>query len=415
MGLTVNTPHQEQGSGPLWRNCDFMVLRAGQTVSIVGSGVSGLAFPLLVLALTHSTAQAGIVSFCGIVPGVLLALPAGALVDRWNRKRVMILCDAGRALALGSVALALAFGRLSVVLLSVVALAESSLAVFFGLAESAAVPRVVPKEQLTEAVSVNQATGEGASLIGPSLSGVLYSLGQLLPFVVDSISYGISVLSLIFIKTEFQEERPPTTRDLRSEVLEGLHWAWSQPFIRVSAFLIAGLNFLAAATTLTVIVLAKHLNASPATIGLIFALFSAGGLLGSITAPWVRRRLGFSEVLVGVMWGFAVLWPLYALAPNALLLGLIGAAMGTTGATWNVIALSYLLGVIPDALQGRVRGAIQLFSRSAAPLGAIASGILLQTIGPVATVLAFSLVALALAMTATLNGSVRNAPPLTQT
>ncbi len=411
----VNPPAQPQGNGPLWRNRDFMLLRAGQTVSIVGSGVSGLAFPLLVLALARSTAQAGIVSFCGIVPGVLLALPAGALVDRWNRKRVMALCDAGRALALGSIALALAFGHLSVVLLTVVALSESSLAVFFGLAESAAIPCVVSKDQLTEAVSINQATGEGASLIGPSLSGVLYSLGQVLPFVVDSISYGISVLSLVFIKTEFQEERPPTARDLRSEVLEGLRWAWSQPFIRVSAFLIAGLNFLAGATTLTVIVLAKHLNASPATIGLIFALFSAGGLIGSITAPWVRRWLRFSDVLVGVMWGFAVLWPLYALAPNALLLGLIGAAMGATGATWNVIALSYLLGVIPDALQGRVRGAIQLFSRSGAPLGAIASGTLLQVIGPVSTVLVLSLVALTLALTATLNGNVRNATPLTWT
>jgi len=115
------------------------------------------------------------------------------------------------------------------------------------------------------------------------------------------------------------------------------------------------------------------------------------------------------------MWGFAVLWPLYALAPNALLLGLIGAAMGATGATWNVIALSYLLGVIPDALQGRVRGAIQLFSRSGAPLGAIASGTLLQVIGPVSTVLVLSLVALTLALTATLNGNVRNATPLTWT
>lgn len=350
-----------------------------------------------------------------MVPGFLLALPAGALVDRWNRKRTMILCDSGRTLALGSVALALTLGHLTVLLLTVMVLVESSLAVFFGLAESAAVPRVVPMKQLAEAVSINQASGEAAGLIGPSLSGLLYSLGQVLPFLVDAVSYGISVFSLVFIKTEFQEERSPAGRNLRVEVLEGIRWAWSQPFIRVSAFLIAGLNFLAAATTLTLIVLAKHLHASPAAIGLIFALFSAGGLLGSITAGWLRRRLGFTDILIGMMWGFAILWPLYALAPNAFLLGVVGAATGAIGATWNVVALGYLLGVIPDPLQGRVRGAIQLFSRSAAPLGAIASGMFVQTIGSVATVLAFSLVALALALTATLNVNVRNAPPLART
>ncbi|PZS01348.1 MAG: MFS transporter, partial [Chloroflexi bacterium] len=249
-----------------------------------------------------------------MVPGFLLALPAGALVDRWNRKRTMILCDSGRTLALGSVALALTLGHLTVLLLTVMVLVESSLAVFFGLAESAAVPRVVPMKQLAEAVSINQASGEAAGLIGPSLSGLLYSLGQVLPFLVDAVSYGISVFSLVFIKTEFQEERSPAGRNLRVEVLEGIRWAWSQPFIRVSAFLIAGLNFLAAATTLTLIVLAKHLHASPAAIGLIFALFSAGGLLGSITAGWLRRRLGFTDILIGMMWGFAILWPLYALA-----------------------------------------------------------------------------------------------------
>src|SRR5713226_7012055 len=106
---------------------------------------------------------------------------------------------------------------------------------------------------------------------------------EVLPFVVDAVSYGISVMSLVFIETEFQEERAPMSQNVRVEVLEGLHWVWLQPFIRVSAFLIGGLNFLAAATTLTVIVLAKHLHASPASIGLIFASFSVGGLLGSIT------------------------------------------------------------------------------------------------------------------------------------
>lgn len=91
----------------LWRNPDYVLLWAGQTISTAGSNMTGLAFPLLVLALTHSPAQAGIVEALAAVPYVVLSLPAGALVDRWNRKRTMIVCDLGRAVALGSIPLAM--------------------------------------------------------------------------------------------------------------------------------------------------------------------------------------------------------------------------------------------------------------------------------------------------------------------
>jgi MFS family permease len=108
---------------------------------------------LLVLALTHSPAKAGIVGFAQSLPYMLFYLPAGALVDRWNRKRVMLIADAGRALALGSLALVLAFGSLTLAQIVVVAFVEGSLFVFFSLAESAALRQIVPKEQLPTAVA----------------------------------------------------------------------------------------------------------------------------------------------------------------------------------------------------------------------------------------------------------------------
>src|SRR6266516_6961672 len=86
---------------PLWRNRDYVLLWSGQMISSVGTRVSMLAFPLLVLAINHSPAQAGLIGAMRALPYALLILPAGALVDRWNRKRVMILCDIGRAIALG--------------------------------------------------------------------------------------------------------------------------------------------------------------------------------------------------------------------------------------------------------------------------------------------------------------------------
>src|SRR5947209_3562825 len=115
----------------LWRNRDYVLLWSGQIVSAIGSQVSGLAFPLLVLALTGSAAQAGFVGAVRMLPYLFLSLPVGALIDRWNRKRVMILCDIGRTLAIASIPLAMAINHLTLVQLYLVSLIEGTLYVFF--------------------------------------------------------------------------------------------------------------------------------------------------------------------------------------------------------------------------------------------------------------------------------------------
>src|SRR5512146_485621 len=120
-----------QRSVSLWRNRDFLLLWGGQMVSDVGSSVSGFAYPLLMLAITRSPAQAGFLSAVRLLAYVLFVLPAGVLVDRLNRKRVMVVCDGGRALALGSVFLALALGHLTVAQLYVVGFVEVMLEAFF--------------------------------------------------------------------------------------------------------------------------------------------------------------------------------------------------------------------------------------------------------------------------------------------
>src|SRR5438477_4944288 len=124
----------------LWRNLNFLLLVSGQGVSSVGSQISLVAFPLLILALTHSPALTGLMTALRGLPFALLCLPAGALVDRWDRKRVMILCDAGRAIALGSIPVALALGHLTFLQLALVSVIEGTFFVFFNLAETACIP-----------------------------------------------------------------------------------------------------------------------------------------------------------------------------------------------------------------------------------------------------------------------------------
>ncbi len=153
---------------PLWRNRDYILLWLGQTISVVGTQVSQLAFPLLVLALTQSPAQAGFVAAARSVPWLVFALPAGALVDRWDRKRTMLLCSAGSALALGSIVAAYALGALTITQIVAVSFIEGTLSLVFGLAETSALPQVVSRAQLPTAVAQQQAQYAVGSLVLPA-------------------------------------------------------------------------------------------------------------------------------------------------------------------------------------------------------------------------------------------------------
>src|SRR5947199_8340922 len=239
-----------------------MLLWSGQIVSNIGTQVSQLAFPLLILALTQSPAQPGFAGALRALPYLIFSLPAGALIDRWDRKRVMIFCDTGRALSMASIPFALAIGQLTVLQLFIVSAIEGTLYVFFNIAEAACLPRVVPKEQLPAATAQNMATDGITALIGPPLGGALYTAGKFLPFIADAFSYAVAVVSLFFIMLTFQKERVAAPRKLWVEIQEGLAWLWHHPLIRFIAILTGGWNLITAGFTLIIIVLAQQQHAS---------------------------------------------------------------------------------------------------------------------------------------------------------
>lgn len=398
----------------LWLNRDYMLLWSGQVVSNVGTQVSTLAFPLLILAVTGSPAQAGFVGALRALPYVIFSLPAGALLDRWDRKRTMILCDTGRALSLASIPVALATGHLTIIQLYLVSLIEGTLFVFFNIAEAACLPRVVPKEQLPAATAQNMATDGVTTLIGPSLGGALYTAGRLLPFLADAISYAVSVCSLFFIKTKFQKERVAARRSLWIEIREGLAWLWHHPLIRFMAILTGGNNLISAGLVLTIIVLAQRQHAPAFVIGLIFAIGGIGGVLGAVVAPFFQKRLSFGQAIIGTSWVIALFMPLYAIAPNPFVLGLITAAAFIVVPLYNVVQFSYRSALIPDELQGRVNSVFRLVAFGGQPLGLALTGVLIQNIGVIQTILIASLGLVVLAVAATLNTHVRNARPIAE-
>lgn len=398
----------------LWRNHDYMLLWSGQLVSQLGSGVSQIAYPLLILALTGSPARAGFVAALFSLPYLVFSLPAGAYIDRWDRKRVMILCDAGRALALGSIFIAYALGHLTLTQIYITATIEGSLFVFFNIAEVACLPRVVPGPQIPTASAQNEGGGIATLLVAPPLGGLLFALARSIPFAVDAISYVASVISLSLIKTTFQGDRTAERRSLRVEIMEGVSWLWRQKLIRFMAFLTGGLNLTGAASFLPVIVLAQHQHAPAPVIGLIFSIASVGGLLGALLAPRIQRRFGFGRIIVTAVWIMALTYGLLAVAPNPVLLGVVLGCTFIMSPIYNTVQFGYRLQIIPDELQGRVNSAFRLFAFGFQPLGAALSGILISAVGAQRTVLLFAGVGLALALVTTANRRVRTARPVVQ-
>jgi len=392
---------------PLWRSRDYLLLWCGQAISDIGGSVSELAFPLLVLALTGSPAQAGIVAALRALPAVLVSLPAGALVDRWNRKRVMLTCDIGRFLILASIPLALALDHLTIYQLYITSFAEGTLAILFNLAHTASLSQVVAQEQLSAAVAQDEVMEGTTALCGPSLSGLLFALGKTFPFLADAVSYAVSILTLLFIRTPFQGERKKTQHHLFAELREGLFWMWRQPFIRSVTVFMGASAFFLSGSSLVVIVLVQQRGATPFIIGCIFACGGIGSIAGSLLAPFLEKRLTVGQSILLCRWMFALFWPLYALMPLPLLMGLIEFGIGFADPIEDVPYFSYRLSLIPEELRGRVISACRLFPGTLRPAGLFLTGLLLQRVGAVPTLLISWLFLVLMAVLMTGNRHIR--------
>jgi MFS family permease len=375
---------------------------------------SNLAFPLLILGITHSALLAGLAAALGRVPYLFLGLLAGVLLDRWDRKWSMIACDAGRALALAAIPLADLTRYLSVALIYAVILAEGIGFTVYDIAEQAILPRLVAKEQLAAATGFGNAGYSIAALLGPSIGGFLYQLGRTLPFVVDVVSYVASVFGLLLTRARFQEEpRPATGGNLSAEIKEGLKWLWHQPLVRFMALLTAGVNLLVSGMPLVIIVLMRQeLHGSPAGTGVVLGLMAVGNAAGGLIAVKVQVRLTLARAIIADLWLVALAWLLLALAGSVVMVAATGTLVSLLLPIYEIVQYSYRAIQIPDRLQGRVTSAFHFVGNVGFPVGLAMSGALLQSLGPRLTIVVLGLIVVVLATVASASPVVRNALPL---
>ncbi|GAB1639870.1 MFS transporter [Krasilnikovia sp. MM14-A1259] len=393
----------------LWRNREFTLLWSSQSLSDLGTGVASLALSLLVLVETGSAVGAGLVGTVSMVARLVIRLPGGVLVDRYDRRRVMVVCDALRVAAFTALSLAVLAGQVSLWLILAVALVDSSAGAIFGAAEDASLRSIVPVEQLPAAVARNEARSYGTSLAGPPLGGFLFGLGHAVPFLGNALSYLVSVVAVLRIRRPLQGEREEQPQAYGAALAEGIGFVFANPFLRALLLIAAPLNFAIGGVLFTVVVALQRNGTPPAVIGLTETIVAVGGLLGAVFAPALQSRLTLPGLVRVICWAAAVL-----LAGSALLISNIGAAVPLAfavflGPACNAALFGYQAAITPDRLQGRVISIVMVVATSMAAMAPMAGGAMVATWSPSTAVLVFAAAVVGSALTATFSSGLRQA------
>lgn len=379
-------PDREKSLRPpasLWRHRDFMLLWGGQAVSEVGSAVSYLVFPLIaVTAIRATTFEVSVLSFLSSLAFLLVALPAGVVVDRLRKRGLMLGCDSARTLVMLSIPLAAIFWHVTLWQLYVVAAVVGVLTVFFDVAYQSYLPVLVAKDQLADGNGKLGTTQSFAQVAGPSLGGLLVTLiGAARAVTADAVSYFVSALSLAFIRTPEPDRKPSDGAErvsFRAAMGEGLGFVLKHPILRKVVACTATANFFSTAESAIVVVfLVRTLHATSGEVGLLFALGSIGGIVGGLLTGRISRLVGNARII----WASQIVAaPLYLLIPLArpgwgLLLFAVGNfAFSVMVVLYNVAQVTYRQSICPPELLGRMNASVRWIVWGTMPLGALVGG-----------------------------------------
>jgi MFS family permease len=363
---------------PLRRNAGFRMLWIGQVVSDTGTNAAFIAYPLLILALTHSAALAGVVGTVRLVVQIVLGLPGGALTDRFDRRLTMITCDTIRAVVL---ALLVALVVLHVVtwpVVMVVSVIDGGANVLFDPSATAALPVIVADSQLEQAWAATEARSYGASLVGPALGGLLFGLGSAVPFLADSFSYLASVATVSRIRGRFRPERSGQQKSIWQEIAAGLRLVWHNPLLRAAVIMAPLINFAFSGVIFTITVALRQHGIAPGIIGLTQAGIAAGGLVGAVAAPKLQGRLPLWQLVIVMTVAATGLFVVAALVLPSPLVALPVAITLLLAPTANAALFAAMLRSTPEDMRGRVNSTVIMMATGLAALSPLTAGLIVQ-------------------------------------
>lgn len=386
---------------------DFRRLWLAQTISLIGGQITYLALPLTAaISLEATPAEMGLLTAMGAIPSLVVGLFAGEIVDRRARRPILIASDLARAALLAIVPLAWLAGNLSMPLLYLVAFLGGMCALFFEIAYQAFVPALLARQRLVEGNSLLEVSRAAAETIGPALGGALVQLVKApVAIAADACSFLASAVLIARIETREAPRAPlPAGISFWRSSLMGIHEVWRVAPLRALAVSLAAIGlFNALIEAVVILYLTRTIGLAPGLLGLVFTLGSAGFIAGAMlparlvhrfgvgpTLAWSIAVVGLSDLAIPLS-GQDVRWVALAVALGQFFFG-----VGLT--VFRVTQLSVRQAIVPDAMLGRVGGALNVLGWGIAPLGAIAGGLLGQTIGLQGTVVIGAVLEAAIAL-----------------
>jgi MFS family permease len=367
----------------------FAKLWAASTTSALGSGLSTIAAPLLVASRTGDPVVVSAAAGVAWLPWLLFALPGGVLVDRVDRRRLMVVVDWVRVAAMTVLAAAIVTGHPSIALLYAVLFVINTGEVVFRSASQSMIPAVVPRERLERANGwlLGGVTLMQQMVAGP-LGGFLFLLAASIPFFVNAGTYAASAILIAAVAGRYRAEPRETAAaggrrsSVRADIGEGFRWLMRQRLLRTMSVLIGLLNLtLTAATAVLVLLARERLHLGSVGYGALFTCMAVGGILGSVVGDRLVARVGATwTIRIGLLVEAGMHLALAA-SRSSWLIGFALFAFGVHGSLWSIVASSLRQRLTPPHMQGRVSSTNLFIAAGGNCVGAVLGGVVAARFG----------------------------------
>ena len=376
------TPRADQSTRPTlgrgyWR------LWWANTVSSTGDGAFVAALPLLAVAITRDPRLVSVVTAATYLPWLLFSLPAGAVVDRYDRVALMWRAQAVQAAVVTVVAILIIFRQANIAVLAVAGLLLGTAEVIFSNAAQAMLPALVPPELLPKANGSQQISlTVGESFLGPPVGSLLFAAAAALPFGLDAGSFAGSAALLAGLPRTRQRQDHADRPKIGAQIGEGLRWLTRHRLLRVVAVLLGVYNFANQMGQAVLVLLATQtLHVGSRGFGFLLAASAVGSVIGGLVCPVLARRLGMlaSLIIAGAI--DAAVFAGIGLAPNPVVVASLLAGQGFSVTMWNVVTVSLRQQIVPSDLLGRVNSVYRMLGWGLMPVGALAGGFVAHAAG----------------------------------
>ncbi len=353
---------------------------AATSISNIGDGMAHAAAPLLALSLTHDARLIAGVSFAAFLPWLVLTLPAGVYIDRFNRKHLMITVNVIRAVLYSVIGFSAWQGSLTIWSFMLILLGVGCCEVIFDMSAQAFLPAIVPPELLEKANGrLYTAEVVANSFIGLPLGALTFVAAVGIPFGANAASFALSAMLVSSIHVPSvgttQTQNQIGSQTFRKDLAEGFSWLWSNKLLRTLAIMLGITNM---ATMFGEAIFVKYaadeLGVTGRGYGFLLSLMAIGSIIGGFIGDRISKRFGVPVSIVASFGVFSTVGLVYYFLPHIWSVAIAVGVMGIAGTTWNIVTVSLRQRIIPSELFGRVNSVYRLIGTGSISIGALIGG-----------------------------------------